>query len=80
MPGFLLREARQDAGMTQGRLARLLGITQQAVSRAEQWSSNPTVALMRRWLGVCGWRLDLRVEPVETARSQPMNDRPLQPS
>jgi transcriptional regulator with XRE-family HTH domain len=43
-------------------LADRLGITQQAVSRAERWASNPTVSLMRRWLAICGCRLELRLE------------------
>lgn len=61
VPGYLLREARQQAGLTQVELGRELGITQQAVSRAERWSSNPTVGLMRRWLAVCGSTLELHV-------------------
>jgi len=60
-PGFLLRQARVDAVLSQRDLAQRLGITQQAVSRAEQWSSNPTFDLMRRWLDACGARLELRV-------------------
>ncbi len=62
VPGFLLRQARQNAGLTQAMLADRLGITQQAVSRAERWASNPTVGLMRRWLTICGWRLEFRLE------------------
>jgi DNA-binding XRE family transcriptional regulator len=62
VPGFLLRLARSEAGLTQSVLADRLGITQQAVSRAENWSSNPTVGLMRRWLAVCGQRLELSLE------------------
>ena len=62
MPGYLLRWARLDAGLTQQQLADRLGITQQAVSRAERWSSNPTVGLMRRWLEICGSCLGLHVE------------------
>ena len=62
VPGFLLRQARQNAGLTQDMLADRLGITQQAVSRAERWASNPTVSLMRRWLAICGCRLELRLE------------------
>ena len=65
VPGFLLREARHAAGLSQAMLADRLGITQQAVSQAERWSSNPTVDLMRRWLEACGHRLELRVEPSE---------------
>lgn len=59
VPGYLLREARAEAGLTQETLAARLGITQQAVSRAERWESNPTVALMRRWLSICGFRLEI---------------------
>jgi hypothetical protein len=47
-------------------LAERLGITQQAVSRAEQWASNPTVGLMRRWLAICGWQLRLRLESLDS--------------
>jgi DNA-binding XRE family transcriptional regulator len=65
VPGFLLREARHAAGLSQGMLADLLGITQQAVSQAERWNSNPTINLVRRWLTVCGHRLELHVEPIE---------------
>jgi DNA-binding XRE family transcriptional regulator len=65
VPGFLLREARQSSALTQAMLADRLGITQQAVSQAEQWSSNPTLGLMRRWLAVCGHRLELHVESLE---------------
>jgi DNA-binding XRE family transcriptional regulator len=61
VPGYLLREARQRAELTQHMLADRLGITQQAVSRAERWSSNPTIDLMRRWLAECGFRLGLRI-------------------
>jgi DNA-binding XRE family transcriptional regulator len=66
-PGFLLREARLGSGLTQEALADRLGITQQAVSRAERWGSNPTIELMRRWLSACGHRLELRVVPFPPA-------------
>jgi DNA-binding XRE family transcriptional regulator len=62
VPGFLLREARHAAGLTQAMLADRLGITQQAVSQAERWNSNPTIDVVRRWLAVCGQRLELHVE------------------
>jgi ribosome-binding protein aMBF1 (putative translation factor) len=61
LPGFLLREARHGAGLSQRMLADRLGITQQAVSRAERWESNPTFNLMRRWLAVCGFQLEIRL-------------------
>jgi DNA-binding XRE family transcriptional regulator len=73
-PGFLLREARLNAGLTQKILADRLGISQQAVSRAEQWASNPTIAFMRRWLAVCGVHLELRLSaPPDEVRRNPRN-------
>lgn len=77
IPGFLLREARINADLTQNELANHLAITQQAVSRAERWTSNPTIALMRRWLAVCGRRLELRVKPLEQVA--PTVNLPLDP-
>lgn len=60
--GYLLREAREKAGLTQRELAARLGTSQQAVSQAERWDANPTVAFMRRWAGVCGARLEIEIE------------------
>ena len=57
--GYLLRTARESAGFTQAQLADQLRITQQAVARAERWSSNPTVTFMRRWARACGQSLEL---------------------
>lgn len=59
IPGYLLRIAREEAKLTQTRLAELLGITQQAVARAEKWGSNPTVGLMERWARACGRQLEI---------------------
>ncbi len=59
--GYLLREAREDAGLTQAELARRLGISQQAVSRAERWEANPTVGLMDRWARACERDLEIRL-------------------
>ncbi len=60
-PGYLLRIARERAGLTQAELGGRLGCSQQAVARAERWESNPTVAFMRRWAGACGGELEIRV-------------------
>jgi len=61
VPGYLLRAARLGAELTQTQLASKLGITQQAVARAEKWNSNPTVGLMSRWARACDLRLELRL-------------------
>jgi DNA-binding XRE family transcriptional regulator len=60
--GFLLRVAREDTGLTQTQLAKKLGISQQAVARAERWAANPTVRFMARWANACGRRLEIRLE------------------
>ena len=61
IPGYLLRLARVEAGLNQVELAGRLGVTQQAISRTEQWSSNPTVAMMESWLEACGQTLVIEV-------------------
>ena len=57
--GYLLREAREQAGLTQKILGEKLGVSQQAVAQAEQWSANPTVEFMRRWADASGSSLDI---------------------
>jgi DNA-binding XRE family transcriptional regulator len=61
--GYLLRQAREDAGLTQRELGQRLGISQQAVAQAERWVANPTVGLMRRWAASCGAELLITIEP-----------------
>jgi DNA-binding XRE family transcriptional regulator len=62
VPGYLLRTVREGASLTQTQLAEQMGITQQAVARAERWGSNPTIAFMRRWARACGRSLELRFD------------------
>lgn len=64
-PGYLLREARERAGLTQRELAARLGTTQQAVSQAERWEANPTVESMRRWSEACGARLEIEIQGLD---------------
>jgi transcriptional regulator with XRE-family HTH domain len=45
--------------LSQAELAERLGVSQQAVGRAERVDSNPTVALMDRWARGCGCRFEL---------------------
>jgi DNA-binding XRE family transcriptional regulator len=58
-PGYLLREARERAGLTQEQMAERLGCTQQAVARAERPDSNPTVAFLEAWGEALGMDLEL---------------------
>jgi len=63
VPGYLLRVAREDAGLTQEELARSLCVTQQAVAQAERWESNPTIAFIGRWAAACNCRFEIRLPP-----------------
>lgn len=62
-PGYLLRESREKAGLSQIELARRLGCTQQAIAQAERWQSNPTVQFMRAWCEALGADLALEIRP-----------------
>jgi Helix-turn-helix len=66
--GYLLRLAREKAGLTQRELARRLGCTQQAVAQAERWQGNPTVDFLRRWVDQCGETVEIRVVRKEPPR------------
>ena len=59
--GYLMRLARERAGLTQDELAQRLGCTQQAVAQAERWQGNPTADFMRRWATACGAKLEVTI-------------------
>ena len=61
----LVKEARREAGLTQGQLARRLGVTQGAVAQLESPRANPTLSTLERALGATDHRLELRLVPVE---------------
>ena len=61
--GYLMRELREEAGLTQNELAGRLGVSQQAVHQAERWASNPTVNFLRAWAAACGGELEIRLWP-----------------
>ena len=65
VPGYLMRAARERAGLSQAELARRLGCSQQAVSQAERWTSNPTVELIAAWAAATGARLELSLDAEE---------------
>ena len=62
IPGYLLRLARDEAGLTQKVLASRLGTSQQAVAQAERWQSNPTIGFMMEWMRICGRKLTVDFE------------------
>lgn len=63
IPGFLLRLARERASLTQLEMAERLGCSQQAVSQAERWDSNPTVDFLESWARTTGHELLLDLRP-----------------
>ena len=64
VPGFMLRKAREGAHLSQQELAERLGCSQQAVSQAERWQSNPTVGLIESWARETGCELKLDLTPM----------------
>jgi transcriptional regulator with XRE-family HTH domain len=59
----MVREARRRAGLTQRKLAGLVGVSQPTVARIESGASQPTVELVDRLVRACG--LELRVSLAE---------------
>lgn len=64
--GYLLREVREEAGLSQAELGARMGVSQQAVAQAERWDANPTVELIRRWATACRRTISLRFEGGDT--------------
>jgi transcriptional regulator with XRE-family HTH domain len=64
-PGYELRRAREAAGLTQTELAARLGVSQQAIARAERWASNPTIRFVERWVEAIGGDLRIEIEVAE---------------
>lgn len=58
-PGYLMREAREKAGLSQRELGARLGCSQQAIAQAERPRSNPSVAFLREWAHAVGAQLYL---------------------
>lgn len=61
-PGYLLREARENAGLSQKQMAERLGCSQQAVAQAERPDSNPTLAFLESWAAALGRQLEISFE------------------
>ena len=59
----VIREARRQAGLTQGELARRAGTSQPAVARLERGSSSPTLATLERLVRGAGFDLRLSLVP-----------------
>lgn len=72
VPGTLIRERRQELGLSQRALARRAGTTQAAVSLIERGLTSPTWETVRAMLLALGCEPDLRAEPLR-ARTDPVH-------
>ena len=63
LPGKLLADARQRAGVTQAELAKRLTISQAAVAQLERADSNPRLATLDRALRAVGVELLVTTRP-----------------
>jgi transcriptional regulator with XRE-family HTH domain len=61
-----LREAREERGLSQRRLALRAGTSQDAISRIERGAEAPTLERLARLMLVMGYRLVLSVEPLRS--------------
>lgn len=61
----LVVEARRRAGLTQRELAERAGTTQSSIARWESGRSEPSFANVVRLVRLCGFVLDVHLEPYE---------------
>lgn len=59
--GRLLRQAREQAGVTQRELAERLGCTQPAISQAEAGGASLSISTIQRILDALGYDLELGI-------------------
>lgn len=57
-----LVQLRREGGLTQGDIAELMGVTQQAVSKFERYDSDPKLSTVRRYANAVGALVEHRVE------------------
>jgi predicted transcriptional regulator len=74
MPGNLLREARERAGLTQREMARRAGTAQSVVARIELGVTDPGSGTLSRLLTAAGFELVRRLEPALIVDTHMMDD------
>jgi transcriptional regulator with XRE-family HTH domain len=62
-PADMIRQARQDAGLSQASLASRLGMPQSVVARLERPGSNPTWSTLSAALAAAGHMVELKPRP-----------------
>jgi transcriptional regulator with XRE-family HTH domain len=68
--GRLLRQAREQAGITQQELAERLGCSQPAISQAEAGGASLSVATLQRFLNALGYDLELGIVSRDVALNE----------
>ena len=63
--GYLIKEARKRAGLSQRALAERLTTSQSVIARWESGSRSPTMETVTRALRACGLELDVVLLPVD---------------
>jgi transcriptional regulator with XRE-family HTH domain len=64
--GELIREARQEAGLSQAALAAALGTKQSVISRWERGHETPRADTLAAILRACGYEADVVIRPRDT--------------
>lgn len=72
-----LVQARKDRGMTQGDVAKAMGISQSAVAQFEHYDSNPTLGTIRRYAMAVGADVTFNVKPRRPLPVQQRISKPL---
>lgn len=64
-----IRWARQDAGWTQGQLARKMGVSQQQAAKLEDPAANPSMETLAKVARALGLELELDLVPAAAGRA-----------
>lgn len=74
--GVLLRQAREQAGLTQEEVAERLDTKKSAISRIENHAGDIRLSTLERYAGAIGWHLFLELQPGKgRSSSQPSQRR-----
>jgi len=67
--GALLRQAREQAGLTQEQVAERLSTKKSAISRIENSAGSMRLSTLERYARAIGWHLSLDLQPPRTSAS-----------
>jgi predicted RNase H-like HicB family nuclease/DNA-binding XRE family transcriptional regulator len=67
-----LRWARQDAGLTQGELAKLAGVSQQQIAKLENPDENPTIGTLQKAASALGLHVSIDIASLRELSETPV--------